>query len=320
MHHTTHTEVKNLLSMTECIEVMRDLFANQSQDTLINPLRTKMWLPNNVGVLGMMPAYIKGLGVMGIKVISVFPDNYKRGLSSHQGQILLFETETGQLLGSFDGSEITAIRTAAVSGLMTQLLARKEVKHLALIGTGEQAETHLEAVLAVRNIKNVTVWSTRKEKMIAFAETMSEKYKVNIELRNSLEETVADADIICTLTPSKTPILESHWVKKGAHINAVGSSTPTARELDSALIAQSKLYIDNYESALNEAGDILIPMQEGLITEKHIQGDIVDLLAQTCVGRTNDEEITVFKSLGLGIEDVAAAHFIYRKQKNKSIY
>jgi ornithine cyclodeaminase len=271
-------------------------------------------LPNNIGVLGMMPAYIKGLGVMGIKVITVFPDNYKQGLSSHQGQILLFETETGQLLGSFDASEITAIRTAAVSGLMTQLLSRPNATRLALIGTGEQAETHLEAVLSVRNIENVTVWSPRREKMVAFAENMSQKHTIKIELRDDIEKTVADADIICTLTPSKTPVLQSAWVKKGTHINAVGSSTPTARELDSALMAASKLYIDNFEAALNEAGDILIPIQEGLISEKHIVGSITDLLAQTCLGRTHDDEITVFKSLGLGIEDVAAAFFISSKQ------
>ena len=315
MHHTNDKEVKKRLSMTECIEVMRDLFADQSHDTIINPLRTKMWLPNNIGVLGMMPAYIKGLGVMGIKVITVFPDNYKQGLSSHQGQILLFETETGQLLGSFDASEITAIRTAAVSGLMTQLLSRPNATRLALIGTGEQAETHLEAVLSVRNIENVTVWSPRREKMIAFAENMSQKHNIKIELRDDIKKTVADADIICTLTPSQTPVLQSTWVKKGTHINAVGSSTPTARELDSTLIAQSKLYIDNYEATLNEAGDILIPIQEGIISEKHIVGDIIDLLAQTCIGRTHDDEITVFKSLGLGIEDVAAAFFIYQKLK-----
>ena len=314
MHHTNDKEVKKRLSMTECIEVMRDLFANQSQDTIINPLRTKMWLPNNIGVLGMMPAYIKGLGVMGIKVITVFPDNYKQGLSSHQGQILLFETETGQLLGSFDASEITAIRTAAVSGLMTQLLSRPNATRLALIGTGEQAETHLEAVLSVRNIENVTVWSPRKEKMVAFAGNMSQKHNIKIELRDDIKKTVADADIICTLTPSQTPVLQSAWVKKGTHINAVGSSTPTARELDSTLIAQSKLYIDNYEAALNEAGDILIPIQEGIISEKHIVGDIIGLLAQTCIGRTHDDEITIFKSLGLGIEDVATAFFIYQKQ------
>ena len=310
-------EVKKLLPMTECIEVMRDLFLNHCQDLVLNPLRAKMWLPENVGVLGMMPAYIKALGVMGIKVISIFPDNYKKGISSHQGQIVLFETETGQLLCSLDAGEITAIRTAAVSGLMTQLLSRSNATQLALIGTGEQADTHLEAILSVRNIEKVTVWSTRREKMEAFAEKQSMKYNITIELKNNIEEAVENADIICTLTPSRTPILKSEWVKKGTHINAVGSSTASARELDSALVAKSKVFIDNYEAAQNEAGDILIPIQEGVITEKHILGDISQLLNQSCVGRVSKDDITLFKSVGIAIEDVASAFYIFKKSKKR---
>jgi alanine dehydrogenase len=313
MLHIDHHKVKELLPMPACIEVMRDLFAHHCLDKIINPLRSKMWLPENVGVMGIMPAYIKALDVMGIKVISVFPDNYKKGLSSHQGQVLLFETETGKLLASLDGGEITAIRTAAVSGLMTELLARENASHLALIGTGELAIPHLEAMLAVRKIKNISVFSPRRHKMDAFADSVLQKFAIKIDLTHSIQEAVTDADIICTLTPSRTPILNSDWVKNGAHINAVGSSTPIARELESTLIAKSRLYVDSFESALNEAGDILMPITEGIITEKHILGDITGLLNKTCEGRQKANDITLFKSLGMAIEDVAAAYYIYQK-------
>jgi alanine dehydrogenase len=149
--------------------------------------------------------------------------------------------------------------------------------------------------------------------MEAFAANVLEKFALKIDLKNNVQDAVENADIICTLTPSKTPILNNAWVKKGAHINAVGSSTPLARELDSALIAASRLYVDSFESALNEAGDILIPNQEGIITGEHIMGDITGLLNKTCVGRQNDDDITVFKSLGIAIEDVAAGYYVYRK-------
>lgn len=307
-------QVKKLLPMRACIEVMRDLFADHCRDVVINPLRSKMWLPENVGVMGIMPAYIKALGVMGIKVISVFPDNYKKGISSHQGQVLLFETETGSPLAAFDGGEITAIRTAAVSGLMTQALARDHASHLALIGTGELAITHLEAICAVRNIEKVSVFSPTRAKMEVFAETALRQFNIRPVLCDNVREAVEAADIICTLTPSRTPVLQRAWVKPGAHINAVGASTPQARELDTALVADARLFVDNLESALHEAGDILIPIQEGVISDNHIVGDITALLNKTCEGRCDDGEITLFKSLGVAIEDVASAFYIYQNR------
>ncbi|MFN8355430.1 MAG: ornithine cyclodeaminase family protein [Spirosomataceae bacterium] len=312
MHFVSHTEVTQLLPMNECIGLMRSLFSLPSEQVL-NPLRTKMWLPDYRGVLGMMPSFIEPWGIMGIKVLSVFPENYKKGLSSHQGIVILFEAETGAILGSFDADSITAIRTAAVSALMTDLLALPTANSLALIGTGEQAYSHLEAISYVRSLQNVWVWSPTPSKREQFARTQSVKFGIEIGVKDSIEQTVAEADIVCTLTPSTLPVLKSEWIRPGTHINAVGASTPQARELDSELVARSRLFVDNVESAMNESGDILIPIGEELITQQHIVGAIADVLSNTCAGRTHADEITLFKSLGIGLEDLAVAHHIYKK-------
>lgn len=306
-------EVADLLPMAECVAVMGQALAALARGQAILPLRPVMWLPERVGALGMMPGYLDDIKAMGVKVVSVFPGNHGTAYDSHQGAVLLFETENGRLLSIIDASQITAIRTAAVSGLATRLLARPEASSLAILGSGVQAKSHLAAMLAVRHIEQVRVWSRQPEHAANFAQTESPKHGIHIEVSPSVAAAVAGADIVCTTTAASEPILQAAWLTPGVHINAVGSSVAFTRELATAVVLQSRLYIDRRESAVNEAGDLLFPMREGAIDESHIVGEIGEILIGKVAGRQTEAEITLFKSLGLAVEDVASAYHIYQK-------
>lgn len=296
--------------MSECIAVMRDLFKLDPAKDLINPLRPKMILPNG-GILGMMPAYIRPYGVMGIKVISVYLQNYEKGLSSHQGVIHLFDAENGVLLLSLDADEVTAIRTAAVSALMTDLLAVDEAETLCLIGTGTQAITHLEAIQLVRPIKRVQVWSKNPAKVERFVQEQSAHHDIDFIACPSAEAAVRESDIVCTLTSSSEPLVFNPWLKAGAHVNAVGASTPNYRELAPEVIFDSDVFVDNYESASNEAGDLILAVGDKTKVRPLIKGDIHEAL--TIPGLVDKSRKTLFKSLGLAIEDIAVAHYCWQK-------
>jgi ornithine cyclodeaminase len=227
--------------------------------------------------------------------------------------VMLFEVEHGCPLALVDASSITAIRTAAVSGVATQLLAREDAQTLAILGSGVQAGTHLEAMLRARNISRVVVWSRTESNALRFAERETARHGMPIETAASAEQAVAKADIICTTTSAREPVLAGAWISPGAHINAVGACLPTFRELDTAALAGSRLFVDSRESLLNEAGDFLIPKKEGVIDDSHVVGEIGEILLRKIGGRESDDETTLFKSLGIGVEDLGAAHYIYEK-------
>jgi alanine dehydrogenase len=276
-------------------------------------LRNIMWLPDKQGLLGMMPGYATDPAVMGIKTITVFFGNRDLGLPSHQGVVILFDAKQGQPLMIFDALEITAIRTAAASALATKLLSKENSETMAIIGSGEQAERHLESILLVRKIKTVNVWSKTEKKAIAFVEKNNNKYSAVISVSTSAEQAVKNADIICTVTSASEPVVKGEWLKPGAHVNAVGSSTASKRELDSEAILRGKLFTDCYESIFNEAGDFLIPKKQGLIGDDHVKADLGEVLTGMKKGREGDEEITIFKSLGIASEDIFSAYHIYKK-------
>jgi ornithine cyclodeaminase len=309
----SQSEVTELLPMSECIDVMAQALTTLAQGEAILPLRPIMWLPERVGALGLMPGYLGDIQAMGVKVVSVFPGNHGTEYDSHQGTVLLFETEHGRLLAMMDATEITAIRTAATSGVATRLLARGEANDLALLGSGVQAKSHLAAMLAVRDIQRVRVWSLNADHARHFAQAQAKKHGINVEVSGSVAEAVAGADIICTTTAAPEPILHGDWLEPGVHINAVGSSVAFARELDTGAMVKSRLYVDRRESTVNEAGDFLFPQKEGAIDESHIVGEIGEILMGKVAGRQTDSEITLFKSLGLAVEDVASAYHIYKK-------
>jgi ornithine cyclodeaminase len=246
-------------------------------------------------------------------VISVFPENGKADLDAHQGAVLLYEAQHGQLLAIMDATTITAIRTAAVSGVATRTLAREDAADLAILGSGVQARTHLQAMCLARSIHKVRVWSRSAERARSFVREMAAVYDLGLDAVATPKEAVEGADIVCTVTASHEPVLRGEWLSPGTHINAVGASLATARELDSEAVRRSRLYVDRRESALAEAGDFLIPQREGIISESHIVGELGALLLGKIEGRRSADEITLFKSLGLAVEDVAAAYHVHAK-------
>jgi len=308
-------EVAELLPMAECMDAMEEVLSVLARGEALLPLRSILWLPEKVGGFGLMPAALVPQKVVGLKAITFFPGNEGTELDTHQGAVLLFEAERGRLLAVLDATSITAIRTAAVSGVATRLLAREDSGDLAILGSGTQARTHLEAMSVARKLGRVRVASKDFGRARAFAERESKRQGIEIEPVATAREAVQGADLVCTTTSSREPIVSSAWISPGAHINAVGSSVPFARELDTATVVRSRLYVDRRESALNEAGDFLIPKKEGAIGDGHIVGEVGEVLIGKAPGRRSRDEVTLFKSLGIAVEDVASARHIYEKAK-----
>ena len=311
-----HDEVVEFLPMKECIPLMREALLKLAAGEVYQPLRTIVRPPDAAGVMGLMPSYVGGeQAAYGLKTVCIFPANPAKGKDAHQGAVLLFSAETGELLALMNASAITAIRTAAVSGVATDLLAREDASELAIVGAGVQARTHLRAMSEVRSIKRCRVVSRNPEHARLFAEEMGARVEFAIEPVESVAAAVDGADLIATVTNAKEPVLRREWISAGAHLNVVGSSTPHAREVDTETIAASALFVDRRESTLNEAGDYLFAMREGAIGPEHIRAELGEVLTGFKPGRTSLEEITLFKSLGLAVEDLAAANYLYRKAK-----
>lgn len=305
-------DVEALLPMEECIEVVEAGLRVLARGGAVQPLRSAHWMPDRHGLLGVMPGMLDGLTasdqpVAGIKVLTVVPDNYLHGEESHRGLVILFERERGAPLAILDASSVTAIRTAAASAVATRALARQDAGDLAILGTGTQARSHLEAMRAVRPLRRVRVWSRNPESARRFAE------REGVEPAASVREAVEGADLICTVTAAKEPVLAGEWIAPGAHINAVGACTATTRELDAAAVSRSRLYTDRRESAMAEAGDFLLARGEGAVTDEHLLGELGDVLEGKIPGRRSDEEITLYKSLGIAVEDLASGRFVYQK-------
>ena len=311
--------VDALLPMTRCIDLMEQTLTALSRGEAVQPLRTILRVPGK-GAFGVMPALVgTPATAIGVKVLTVFPGNHGTDLDSHQGVILAFEPERGSLAGIIDASRVTAIRTAAVSGLATRLLAREDAGDVCVLGSGVQARSHLEAILAVRPVRRVRLWSPTSAHALAFAAWAESRCPCPVEVCAEAELAVRGADIICTVTAAHEPVIREEWVGPGAHINAVGASLPESRELSSALVARGRLFVDRIESAVKEAGDYLIPLAEGVITGDHIVGEIGAVALGENPGRRGAEEITIFKSLGLAVEDVAVGEYLVREAQRLGI-
>ena len=288
-------DVNELLTMRECIGVMEDALAALARGEVHNPLRQKVHAPGAPGLLGLMTAWrSSGTAYYGLKEVCVFPQNPKRGLDTHLGAVILHSGDTGEPLAIVNAAAVTAIRTAAVSAVATKLLAREDAKVLTILGTGVQARSHREAIPLVRPVEEIRMIGRTDDAAAA----------------------VRDADIIVTATNAREPILRREWLKPGVHINAVGSSIAAARELDGATVAAASLFVDRRESTLNESGDYLFAVVDGSIAgPEHIKAEIGEILTGAAEGRQSDAEITLFKSLGLAIEDLASAAFLYEKAR-----
>jgi ornithine cyclodeaminase/alanine dehydrogenase-like protein (mu-crystallin family) len=275
-------QIRELLPMPECIELMADALAALARGEVHQPLRTIVRPPEARGLLGLMPAYRAGeQGAFGLKAICVFPENPAKGKDAHQGAVMLFSRETGELLALMNASEITAIRTAAISAVATRLLAREDAQQLAIIGAGVQARTHLTALAAVRTIKHARLAARNIEHAQQLVREMQPKAEFPIEAVGSNEEAVRGADVIVTATSSLEPVINKNWISPGAHVNAIGTHSPNSREIDSATMATARIFVDRRESALNEAGDYLLAAKEGLITPESILGELGELLIGT---------------------------------------
>jgi ornithine cyclodeaminase len=302
-------EVERLLPMDACIAAVRDGLRTLSDGRALTPLRQIMELPERGAMLGLMPGWLDDPRCFGVKVTSVYPDNHRAGLPSHQGMILVFEAEGGALVGGVDGGTVTAIRTAAASAVATDALARADAGTLAILGLGTQAQTHLAAMRLVRPVERVRLWARDPAKAERFAEAHAAP-GLRFEVAASPAECVAGADIVCTVSAAAEPILFADDVGPGMHLNVVGSSRAAEVEIDPALLLRARVYADFRPGMIAQGGEFLRARAAGLIDDDHILGEIGELLLGRIEGRRDAAEITLFKSLGHVVEDLVSARHV----------
>lgn len=310
-------DIKKVFTMKDAIETNKECFKIFSEGKSEVPLRTTIQAPNHNGVFLFMPSYVEELDVAGLKVVNIFPENVKENLPTAPAQVLLIDGKTGIVSSILDGTYVTQLRTGASSGAAFDLFAIKDAKIGALIGTGGQAATQLEAMMVVRQLDEVRVFDLDVNRRQTFVNRMREKlkcYNTKILEATSSDDAIENADIIVTVTPSSEPVFDGTKVKKGATVSCVGAYQHHMQEMDPAILPRaSKIYFDSEEAVLAESGDILIPLEEGIIRKEDFTGDIGDVLLGKVVGRENDEEIIVYENVGIGVLDLMTARSIYLK-------
>ncbi|MBQ9881929.1 MAG: ornithine cyclodeaminase family protein [Synergistes sp.] len=316
MLYIDETDIRKIFTMRDAIESDREAFILQSQGFADAPVRTNFNVEGR-GITSLMPGYVSKFPRVGIKIVSTYPQNAAKGLPAVPATVLLCDADTGELCAVLDGTELTRMRTGAVSGLATELLSNENAETGALFGTGGQAFTQLEAMLTVRSLKEVRVFDKERSRLDAFMERsapLAEKFGVAVKAAASSDEAIDNADVITTVTTSALPTFDGRKVKKGAHINAVGVFTPDKRELDEYIVTHAdRIFIDNREAVMSEAGDFLIPISEGRFSEERINGELGDLLLGRCCGRKDPAEITLMKTVGFATLDIVIAHKVYEK-------
>jgi ornithine cyclodeaminase len=306
-------QVHSLLPMQDLIAAMESALAKFSATEVLQPVRTVLTVGPSKAYYGLMPAYIPMPASMGAKIVTVFGENHKKNLPSHLATILLFDPDTGMLQAILDGRYITEARTAAVSAVSTRFLARPDASTLAIIGSGVQARSHLEAYQHVRQLKEVRIWSPNAHSRQSFVDDMSPSVNIPIRATNTAEQAVRGADLIVLVTSSPTPVIEDAWVGEGAHVVCVGACRPNQQEMPPQLVKRSRLYVDSKAAAIVESGDVVMNIAAHLFDESHIRGEIGELVLGRIEGRKTPRDITVFKSLGMAVEDVVAADLVFRR-------
>ena len=312
-------DVRIVLSMGDLIGAMEAALVRFSSREVAQPLRTVIEVGLQKAFFGVMPAFIPNPPALGTKIVSVFPSNTAAGLPTHLATIVLLDSMTGELLAVVDGRFITEARTAAVSAVSVKLLARRDASRLALIGSGVQARSHLEAIGLARDLSEVRVWSPNADNCAAFAREMQPRCNAPIVIARSAQDAVDGADLVVLATASRDAVVRNEWIASGAHVSAVGACRPTHREMDTALVARARLFVDSRTGALAEAGDVVLPIAEGAFDQSHIAGELGEVASGAVSGRTSPTEITVFKSLGMAVEDIAAAHLAYVKAAERGL-
>ena len=312
-------DVQKLLNIEELIQALEQAHIQYSTGKAVMPVRLVVPLPQIHGRITSMPGYLRQDKALGMKVVTYFQNNPKQDLPAILATIMLFSAETGKLIAVIDGSFITAIRTACASAMATKGLANPSTPVAGILGAGVQARAHIQALCRVKKLQRIKIYSPLGISAERVRQELESEVGVDIEVVSSAEDTVRGADLVVTVTTAKEPVLELEWLKPGAHINAVGSHRPDLREIDGTTLARSKVVVDSREAVMAECGDILLAIKEKSITENSIHAEIGEVLAGTKPGRTSADEITLYKSVGIAIQDVAAAHLIYHKALEKKI-
>jgi len=307
-------DVEKLLSMRDCIQLMKQVQTAISTGQISNPARNFVALEGKQNFFGLMPGELSTKSVFGAKLISLYPENPKRAsLPAVQGYVLLFDSTTGAPCALVEAASITATRTAAASAAATDALARKDASVLTLLGYGVQAESHLAAILEIRDIKKVNVWGPRHDKAGSFAATQSQRHNIEIIAVDKREEAITNADILCAVSNASHAIIQGSWIAEGTHINLVGAHTPDAREADARCMVRSRIFTEINAIALCESGDLLLAIASGELSTKDIIGEIGLVYNGDLPGRTTEKDITLYKSLGNISQDLIAAEFVFRK-------
>jgi ornithine cyclodeaminase len=315
MRFIDREEVARRLTYDVCIPLVRDAMVAFSTGETKQLLRSIIPLADG-HLFGIMPGALGAKAPFGAKLISIFPENAAQGRQSHQGLIILFEPEAGTPVCILHAGEVTAIRTAAASAVATDALARSDATHLAILGTGEQAASHARAIDKVRKLDSITIWGRSAERANALAASMRSELGLDVIAMATAQQAVKDTDIVCTVTAASEPILKSEWVRPGTHINAVGSSHAGPVEIDNALVARARFFVDSREGVLSQGAEFLRAKHAGLIDDHHIVAEIGEVLVGCAEGRSSGEEITIYKSLGHIVQDLASAWWLYSQPKS----
>jgi len=311
--------LKKLITVTDAIQAVEEGFRHYHGDRCDVPVRKEMRLDENQGIFLFMPAFMKPGNVFGTKIVSVFPNNLQRGLSTIQGVYMLNDPTTGELLALMDGIFLTSLRTGATSAVATKYLARKDAEILSIVGSGGQAAFQAAAICKVRPIREVFVYDTNSANAREFSETASRDLKLPVTAVNSVREAVISADILVTVTTAKEPVFDGNDLKPGTHINAVGYQGPTSRELDTTTVKKARIIVDTHEGCMAEAGDLLVPIQQGELSTEDIYADLGEIICDQRKGRINDAEITLFESVGFALEDLVTASAAYQKARETGV-
>lgn len=306
-------EVRRLLDIEELIQALEQAHVQYSTGRAVMPVRLVVPLPEIKGRITSMPAYLSEGNALGMKAVTYFQENPKQGLPAILATITLYSPETGKIQALMDGSYITAIRTACASAVATKILANSETPVMGILGAGVQARAHIRALCKVKRVTKIKVYSPSGRSAPRLKEELEAEVGVQIETVDTPEKAVREVDLLVTATTAKEPILRAEWLKPGVHINSVGSHRPDLREIDAATLKRAKVVVDSREAIMAECGDILLAIKEGAITENHIHAEIGEILAGKKVARTSGEEITLYKSVGIAIQDLAAAQLVYQR-------
>ena len=312
-------EVKSVLGMDEALKAVEEGFREYCLGRVLMPQRVVLEIVGLNGWVGVMPVYMEKDNVLAVKVVSAYPNNVKLGFPAIAGLLVYLDAKTGLPLAVMEAEHLTAVRTGAASGVATKYLALESVKEVGVFGSGRQAKTQIEAVCRVRKVEKVKVYSPNPEHRRVFAEEMGKSLGLEVFPVENPRLTVKNSDILITATNSKKPVLDGRWLEEGVHINSIGAHTPTTRELDNFTVKKAKIVVDSREAALKEAGDLVIPISKKVISKRKIYAELGEIVLGRKKGRVSEDEITLFKSVGLAFQDAVVAKIVYEKAKKHGL-